>query len=103
MRGLERNPERRRQIPPRTPTRSEEHTSELQSHVNLVCRLLLEKKKKEMSVCESEVASPATIREKNTQIHSTKPAFWKVARMPDTPPRRSACTQDSSMSVFRAE
>src|SRR6266571_3959615 len=33
--------------PPRTPPqrRSEEHTSELQSHVNLVCRLLLEKKK----------------------------------------------------------
>src|SRR6266480_7456181 len=33
----------------RAPTavpRSEEHTSELQSHVNLVCRLLLEKKKK---------------------------------------------------------
>src|SRR3954465_16093464 len=26
--------------------RSEEHTSELQSHDNLVCRLLLEKKKK---------------------------------------------------------
>src|SRR6516225_5115263 len=28
-----------------TAFRSEEHTSELQSHVNLVCRLLLEKKK----------------------------------------------------------
>src|SRR5438477_8133495 len=27
-----------------SPMRSEEHTSELQSHVNLVCRLLLEKK-----------------------------------------------------------
>src|SRR5207237_10352571 len=27
------------------PKRSEEHTSELQSHLNLVCRLLLEKKK----------------------------------------------------------
>src|SRR5690242_21194437 len=27
-------------------SRSEEHTSELQSHVNLVCRLLLEKKNK---------------------------------------------------------
>src|SRR5882762_10546267 len=26
--------------------RSEEHTSELQSHLNIVCRLLLEKKKK---------------------------------------------------------
>src|SRR3954465_3273501 len=29
-----------------SPSRSEEHTSELQSHDNLVCRLLLEKKKK---------------------------------------------------------
>src|SRR5690348_17987781 len=29
----------------RTATRSEEHTSELQSPVHLVCRLLLEKKK----------------------------------------------------------
>src|SRR5260370_18755471 len=28
-----------------TRPRSEEHTSELQSHLNLVCRLLLEKKK----------------------------------------------------------
>src|SRR5260370_3916366 len=28
----------------RLPNRSEEHTSELQSHLNLVCRLLLEKK-----------------------------------------------------------
>src|SRR6266480_6547567 len=34
--------------PPTRPgwARSEEHTSELQSHVNLVCRLLLEKKNK---------------------------------------------------------
>src|SRR6266850_7102610 len=30
----------------RAPSRSEEHTSELQSPCNLVCRLLLEKKKK---------------------------------------------------------
>src|SRR5947207_7408662 len=30
----------------RSPDRSEEHTSELQSHSDLVCRLLLEKKKK---------------------------------------------------------
>src|SRR2546427_8906148 len=30
---------------PRTAMRSEEHTSELQSQSNLVCRLLLEKKK----------------------------------------------------------
>src|SRR5260370_9961552 len=32
--------------------RSEEHTSELQSHLNLVCRLLLEKKKN-MSILDS--------------------------------------------------
>src|SRR5256886_11215508 len=31
---------------PICPSRSEEHTSELQSQSNLVCRLLLEKKKK---------------------------------------------------------
>src|SRR3989454_11069688 len=32
-------------VPASTPDRSEEHTSELQSPCNLVCRLLLEKKK----------------------------------------------------------
>src|SRR2546430_11740965 len=32
-----------------TPNRSEEHTSELQSQSNLVCRLLLEKKKQHAS------------------------------------------------------
>src|SRR2546430_11154120 len=41
-------PERFRRL--RTP-RSEEHTSELQSQSNLVCRLLLEKKKKRITVC----------------------------------------------------
>src|SRR5437588_8949757 len=33
-------------IDPAVAVRSEEHTSELQSHSDLVCRLLLEKKKK---------------------------------------------------------
>src|SRR5690242_21163038 len=44
-RGHTRSPAPTRRSSPPT-TRSEEHTSELQSHVNLVCRLLLEKKKK---------------------------------------------------------
>src|SRR2546426_8742776 len=35
------------------PTRSEEHTSELQSPCNLVCRLLLEKKKKKKQTTHS--------------------------------------------------
>src|SRR5882762_11111840 len=38
--------------------RSEEHTSELQSHLNLVCRLLLEKKKKSMR----PIPTPRTTR-----------------------------------------
>src|SRR3712207_7153402 len=38
--------ERQREHQPRHEVRSEEHTSELQSRQYLVCRLLLEKKKK---------------------------------------------------------
>src|SRR5690242_21144893 len=45
--GLERGEQRRPDRFHGAIGRSEEHTSELQSHVNLVCRLLLEKKKKE--------------------------------------------------------
>src|SRR5438270_8123087 len=43
------SPERKRSAPCAacgSPARSEEHTSELQSQSNLVCRLLLEKKKR---------------------------------------------------------
>src|SRR5574341_1634441 len=38
----------------RQPRRSEEHTSELQSPTNLVCRLLLEKKKKKVNTKTKE-------------------------------------------------
>src|SRR6266571_7807524 len=44
--------------------RSEEHTSELQSHVNLVCRLLLEKKKNHQKTTLSNITRK---RKKNTQ------------------------------------
>src|SRR5260370_18460992 len=40
--------------------RSEEHTSELQSHLNLVCRLLLEKKKTN-SDTTSPIRTPTTL------------------------------------------
>src|SRR5256885_6189163 len=60
--ALEREPRFRRHLARRLPevgedpgagagTESEEHTSELQSPCNLVCRLLLEKKKKKKFVC----------------------------------------------------
>src|SRR2546422_7779652 len=38
--------------------RSEEHTSELQSRLHLVCRLLLEKKKKTMTPSDCNTAVP---------------------------------------------
>src|SRR5258706_7555109 len=41
--------------------RSEEHTSELQSLTNLVCRLLLEKKKKDIEIPSSVAESGATL------------------------------------------
>src|SRR5882762_8620984 len=44
--------------------RSEEHTSELQSHLNLVCRLLLEKKKKNPTLVE--IRKKNRTKQKNT-------------------------------------
>src|SRR2546427_9164573 len=46
----------RRRLVWKIPDRSEEHTSELQSQSNLVCRLLLERKK----ICATGSAAPAT-------------------------------------------
>src|SRR5947207_9541602 len=40
--------------------RSEEHTSELQSHSDLVCRLLLEKKKKQPRIQVTKHNTPCT-------------------------------------------
>src|SRR2546429_3996411 len=40
--------------------RSEEHTSELQSRLHLVCRLLLEKKKWRPGAARNSAASPST-------------------------------------------
>src|SRR6266487_6183451 len=48
--------------------RSEEHTSELQSPVHLVCRLLLEKKKK-----DNGTPHPATNRDKTTKRQGHQP------------------------------
>src|SRR5438132_6143576 len=47
--------------------RSEEHTSELQSHSDLVCRLLLEKKKKQQQT------NPNTSTHRNTETHTLTP------------------------------
>src|SRR2546430_5676951 len=43
------------------PLRSEEHTSELQSQSNLVCRLLLEKKKRTHIPTSAAAAAPSIV------------------------------------------
>src|SRR5689334_24151543 len=45
----------------RDETRSEEHTSELQSQFHLVCRLLLEKKKISTQYYSTSIKSPLSI------------------------------------------
>src|SRR2546430_8847524 len=47
------------QSSPASARRSEEHTSELQSQSNLVCRLLLEKKKNKTSIASHSSAQHA--------------------------------------------
>src|SRR2546430_7227103 len=67
--------------------RSEEHTSELQSQSNLVCRLLLEKKN-----TKNKTAGPATVARRTVLMRSTRHA----AR--DGPSPCSRCSQSTSMS-----
>src|SRR2546422_3960805 len=53
---------------PQALLRSEEHTSELQSRLHLVCRLLLEKKKKNIN--KKEVYSTITLTQYAHAIHT---------------------------------
>ena len=50
------------------PIRSEEHTSELQSRLHLVCRLLLEKKKKNINTTTTHKSQVKYTRARNGQI-----------------------------------
>src|SRR5713101_9511882 len=69
-RRADRGPQRVRQRDNlRSPPRSEEHTSELQSHVNLVCRLLLEKKKKPRTQRTLMIHKQQKIMDQNRQKH----------------------------------
>src|SRR2546427_5606319 len=63
---VERNVKHMAERAKRLGVRSEEHTSELQSQSNLVCRLLLEKKKKKKS--ENQATNQKTGEHKNKHI-----------------------------------
>src|SRR5438105_8609372 len=60
----------RRQLDARGADRSEEHTSELQSRVDLVCRLLLEKKKKRKK-------TNTNMNRKRTRKEQVQPAAYR--------------------------
>src|SRR5256885_5718522 len=80
---------RRRAVAKASVPRSEEHTSELQSPCNLVCRLLLEKKKKRPDV--SNVTLSLVLESHPTSSVRASPAF------PDT----HAITTQSSLPSIR--
>src|SRR3954467_6589420 len=65
-----------------TCARSEEHTSELQSHDNLVCRLLLEKKQTSaLGVMKNSAGGPSHTTTRTHFSSSTSIAAWSSARM----------------------
>src|SRR5260221_316832 len=86
--------------------RSEEHTSELQSHSDRVCRLLLEKKKR-IVVLFMDVSSifsffffndTATTEIYTLSLHDALPISMEVAR----PMWKSSLPQTSPLTAFAA-
>src|SRR5438034_8397601 len=59
----------------RATTRSEEHTSELQSHSDLVCRLLLEKKKRKIGGL-TETKQPMISTRDHRQLPRNSPSIY---------------------------
>src|SRR5438105_5948907 len=84
----------RRMLPKDGDPRSEEHTSELQSRVDLVCRLLLEKKKKKK-------------RNNRTTKNRTKKIIQKVVKkhnsIDQAQQRRDIMTKTKTVEMTTAE
>src|SRR5256885_8740436 len=75
--GAGAGPRRRgRAVRPGRRARSEEHTSELQSPCNLVCRLLLEKKKNSICIAWHVITSVSAFDEQN------RPHRFECLRVP---------------------
>src|SRR5256886_2807688 len=64
------------------PDRSEEHTSELQSQSNLVCRLLLEKKKDQDVAGGAVRAQPHACRGRRRESRASRPTSFVHAHVP---------------------
>src|SRR2546430_6050518 len=69
----------------RNQSRSEEHTSELQSQSNLVCRLLLEKKKKLDAPARWRTQPHRTAQEEQASMYYTRQGARVVLGEPPPP------------------
>src|SRR5260221_1712948 len=80
-------------------TRSEEHTSELQSHSDLVCRLLLEKKKKHVltSLLQQSRIPPAACKPGTTRAPPPQALKSRAAA-----PGVSTCTPPQLAAYIRS-
>src|SRR5256885_6310815 len=77
-------------------TRSEEHTSELQSPCNLVCRLLLEKKKNHtLTQCQLPPPPPPAHRAPMPSVHPIQPRY-----LPPTHSLSCIITQDCTTTLI---
>src|SRR2546429_888010 len=85
----------------RTRRRSEEHTSELQSRLHLVCRLLLEKKIPAKRRCAASCCPWAASRRRCSQrtvAAFVASSFRRVSRRISSTSRRTCATQSTSWS-----
>src|SRR2546430_13664706 len=76
--------------------RSEEHTSELQSQSNLVCRLLLEKKKNKTHHFSYHKAGNVFPEERITHISAYTRPFNTKTSSPSSMNRLTSCTTELS-------
>src|SRR5256885_5859614 len=82
--------------------RSEEHTSELQSPCNLVCRLLLEKKKKKTNIKQFSRCNHNTYQPSLTRFftpHLSNIVTLPIMRFPHTPTITSHCLHYTNTST----
>src|SRR2546430_11399876 len=81
--------------------RSEEHTSELQSQSNLVCRLLLEKKTRASDLSTAQL--PYSIRKSgHTSVAGLSAFLHRYGHIPRTPPPLPAPAASDCSSRFEA-
>src|SRR2546429_808799 len=81
------------------PARSEEHTSELQSRLHLVCRLLLEKKK----ICSADFPVVGDARNTTPDARPAPPKALTARASTARPPRSgSGATSPPSRTILSA-